>query len=148
MSGRLTRRKFVATSLCSVIGIATTGCGTLLYDERIGQPRGGIDDVDWTVAGMNSIGLVFFFVPGVIAFAIDYYNGTLFYPPEYCGELKTKQLNSIALPTEKISVAAVESLISDEVGTKVSLRRDGVVTRNLRSIKQFWKTYDEVSVHV
>ncbi|MBT5018992.1 MAG: hypothetical protein HON04_09610 [Planctomicrobium sp.] len=126
------------------MGFSATGCGTMLYDERIGQPRGGMSDVDWTVAGMDAVGLVFFFVPGVIAFAIDYYNGALFYPPEHYGEMKGKELNSIKLPEEEISVGSIESLISEEIGATVSLREPDLVTRELSSIKFFWKTYDEV----
>lgn len=143
----LTRRRFLSGSVVTLLGISSTGCGTMLYEERIGQPRGGMGDVDWTVAGMNAVGLVFFFVPGVIAFAIDYYNGALFYPPEQYGEMKAKQLNSIKLPEEEISVVSIESLISEEIGAKVSLREPDLVTRELSSIKFFWKTYDEVSMN-
>ncbi len=54
-----TRRQFHRLLLGSVAAVVS-GCGTLMYPERRGQGRSG--GVDWTVAGMDAIGLVFFFV--------------------------------------------------------------------------------------
>jgi len=56
-----------------------TACGTLLYPERRGQPRGRIDP---GVAILNGIGLLLFVVPGVVAFAVDFSTGAIYLPPE------------------------------------------------------------------
>jgi len=58
--------------------VASSGCGTLLHHERVGQPHG--NQIDWEVAALNGLGLAFFFVPGVIAFVVDFYNGTIYLP--------------------------------------------------------------------
>ena len=145
MSSSMTRRQFFGSSAATFLTVSTTGCGTLRYPERVGQARGGFDDVDWTIAGMDSIGLVFFFVPGVIAFAVDYYNGTLFYPPGRYGSLQPAELNQVALPVGKPSISMIQQTISDEIGQPVQLEKEKFVARKLSSIKQFWRTYDEVS---
>jgi hypothetical protein len=48
-----------------------------MYPERKGQIDGKIDP---TVAILNGIGLLLFLVPGVIAFAVDFSNGTIYLP--------------------------------------------------------------------
>lgn len=52
-------------------------CGTLFYPDRRGQISGQIDPV---VAGMDAIGVLFFVLPGLIAFAIDFASGAIYMP--------------------------------------------------------------------
>lgn len=71
-------RKFLLVSLvsCSLV-VQLTGCGTVLYPERRGQPAGKYDT---DVVILNAIGLVFFVVPGVIAFGVDFVTGAIYLP--------------------------------------------------------------------
>ncbi|MEM1070844.1 MAG: hypothetical protein AAGI63_18205 [Planctomycetota bacterium] len=73
----LERRGFLIQMGSSLI-VVSSGCGTVLHHERIGQPRSR--EIDWEVAALNGLGLALFFVPGVIAFAVDFYNGTIYLP--------------------------------------------------------------------
>lgn len=59
--------------------LTQAGCGTLLYPERQGQS--GVN-VDPTILILNGIGLLFFVVPGLVAFAVDFSNGTIYLPAE------------------------------------------------------------------
>lgn len=61
-----------------VTAYSTTGCGTVLHPERRNRPHSG--QIDWKIAAMNGLGLVLFFVPGVIAFAVDFYTGAIYLP--------------------------------------------------------------------
>ena len=54
-----------------------TACGTILYPERKGQIQGRIDPA---VLALNGVGLLFYLIPGVIAFAVDFSNGTIYLP--------------------------------------------------------------------
>ena len=67
--------------ISSVLSIALlsqlTACGTLLYPERRGQIEGRIDPA---VVGMNAIGVLFFVLPGLVAFAIDFATGAIYMP--------------------------------------------------------------------
>lgn len=75
------RRRFLnqLTSLSGgVIVTGMSGCGTVFYHERIDQPRS--HDIDWKIAGLNGLGLILFFVPGVIAFIVDFYTGAIYLP--------------------------------------------------------------------
>ena len=49
-----------------------TACGTIFYPDRRGQIGGKIDPV---VAAMDAIGILFYVIPGLIAFGIDFATG-------------------------------------------------------------------------
>lgn len=57
-----------------------SGCGTLLYSERVGRPH--THQIDWKVAAMDGLGLLLFFIPGVIAFVVDFSTGAIYLPPD------------------------------------------------------------------
>src|SRR5262245_44673735 len=65
----------------------TVGCGTLFHSERCGRPHGG--RIDWAVVALDGLGLILFFIPGVIAFVVDFSTGAIYLPetempyPEY-----------------------------------------------------------------
>jgi hypothetical protein len=70
-------RKAIAISVCGFLLVQLAGCGTLLYPERRGQTSGEIDP---TVAILDGIGLLFFLVPGLVSFAIDFSTGAIYLP--------------------------------------------------------------------
>jgi len=49
-----------------------------LHSERCGRPHGG--RIDWKVAALDGLGLILFFVPGVIAFVVDFSTGAIYLP--------------------------------------------------------------------
>jgi hypothetical protein len=71
------RREFLVVALCSS---GSGGCGWLLHPERCGQPHSR--DIDWKIAALDGLGLLLFFVPGVVAFVVDFYTGAIYLPPE------------------------------------------------------------------
>lgn len=68
----------VGHTVLVVAAYSTTGCGTVLHPERRHRSHSG--QIDWKIAAMNGLGLVLFFVPGVIAFAVDFYTGAIYLP--------------------------------------------------------------------
>jgi len=79
MTCPISRARFMSLSFFGLLEIATLGCGTILHPARKGQPAG---QLDWGVVALDAVGLLFFFVPGVIAFAVDFNNGTIYLPSE------------------------------------------------------------------
>jgi len=69
----------ILTLTIVLITIVQTGCGTILHPERKGQPAGRIDPA---IAILDGLGLLLFIIPGVIAFAVDFSNGTIYLPPD------------------------------------------------------------------
>ena len=69
--------KPVVCALAGAVLIVQGGCGTLLHPERKGQGPGRLDP---SIVILDGIGLFFFLIPGLIAFAIDISNGTIYLP--------------------------------------------------------------------
>lgn len=102
----------------AVIGasvIAISGCGTIFYPERKGQLSG---DIDPAVAVANGVGLLFFIVPGVIAYAVDFSNGTIYLPSRTSGDIDTQPLE------DNMDIAALEKLLSEQAGQPVTLQSE------------------------
>lgn len=73
----MTKRRLLIGGSTAVLATALSGCGTLLYPERKGQTGGRIDP---SVAILDGLGLLLFLIPGLIAFAVDFSNGTIYLP--------------------------------------------------------------------
>jgi len=63
--------------IVAILIVQLTGCGTILYPERKGQKSGTIDS---GVVVLDAIGLLIFIVPGIIAYILDFSNGTIYLP--------------------------------------------------------------------
>ena len=69
--------------ICGILIVQLTGCGTMLYPERQGQKSGS---VDVGVAVLDAIWFIPFIVPGIIAYVIDFSNGTIYLPGTAAGK--------------------------------------------------------------
>lgn len=105
--------------------LALSGCGTILHPERKGQISGRIDP---GVAVLNGIGLLFFFVPGVIAFAVDFSNGTIYLPPGHrAAQASTDEPRRIHF-SGAADRARLEQLLREHAGLEVALDQALVLT--------------------
>ncbi|MEN6497793.1 MAG: hypothetical protein ABFD16_26135 [Thermoguttaceae bacterium] len=140
-SGRLSRRAFGA-ALLGACGTLSAGCGLLLYPERRGQ-RGG--RLDWGVVLLDGLGLLLFFIPGIIAFVVDFSTGTIYLPPERYPYGQTQpdtadeSLVSVHVPREELTRERIEAVASRHAGRPVSLADDACQTEPLHDLKEFWR---------
>jgi|GEM_PF-623415 len=72
-----TLKRGLAVSCLFTLVMNLTACGYFLYPERKGQTGGRVDPV---VVILNGAGLLFGILPGVVAFAVDFTNGTIYLP--------------------------------------------------------------------
>lgn len=90
--------RFFSRLILGILLIQQLGCGTILYPERRGQQGGRIDA---GVAVLDGIGLLFFIIPGVIAFAVDFSTGAIFLPGGRRSSLPEKAVNVVQVsPSE------------------------------------------------
>ena len=73
-------------------------CGYFMYPERRGQKHVG--RIDPAIAVLDALGLLLFIIPGVIAFAVDITNGTLYFPA-------SRQHSSVSTETGRIMMMQV-----------------------------------------
>ncbi len=116
-----TLRVFVA----AILVVQLLGCGTILYPERRGQPAGKYDT---DIVILDAVGLLFFLVPGVIAFAVDFSTGAIYLPKggkskasEIFGQTEIRQLE-LGTPDS----AGIAAAIEEQTGLKINLHSPSV----------------------
>lgn len=114
-----------------------TSCGYILYPERRGQTGGRIDA---GVAVLDAVGLLFFIIPGVVAFAVDFSSGSIYLPPH-----QTKSVPRSLDPDETVVVhmepgdldqTTIETVVSDHIGEPIDLQAE---TLKIYEVDEFGK---------
>ena len=135
MKQGLLPRKIIATLMVSSL-LLTSGCGYLLYPERQGLKGGRIDPV---IAVLDAAGLIFWIVPGVVAFAVDFSNGTIYIPPggksaldkhvqaESPQQLQERGWQAVRVKGEMNSESVARTL-NETLGTQISASAIQLVT--------------------
>ncbi len=134
---------FAGATVCCI-----TGCGTLFHSERCGQPHG--NQIDWKIAALDGLGLILFFVPGVLAFVVDFCTGAIYLPmePSYPGYGANPQqpptglqqdlgLKRVVIPREELQQQRIEQVAALHTGQRVSLDDSQTRLSILPSIEQF-----------
>jgi len=128
-------------SVCIVLIAQLVGCGTLMYPERRGQ-RGG--RIDAGVAILDGIGLLFFIIPGLIAYAIDFSTGTIYLPGTNAGSLDINDVKQVKFDPKHYNAASIEKIIKRETGYMVKLNRDNIKVYKLKSLDDMMVRFAEV----
>ena len=117
-----------------------------MYPERKGQPAGPLD---WKVVTLDAVGLLLFFVPGVIAFAVDFNNGTIYMPADSYSKARRRgrrrKLATVKVPREELNRARIEQVVSEHTSHKVQLVPGSYRTEELETVDEFWTTHDSVA---
>jgi len=133
-------RRLISLALCTLMVTQLVSCGTLLYPERRRQKSGQIDGA---VVLMDAIGLLFFIIPGVLAFAVDFHTGSIYLPPGTPeGNLKERlkdfwkgkkkgasELLIIKVNLEGLNLDTISAIISKQTGYPVRLDDPRLIVR-------------------
>ena len=148
---RISRREVLVRTLLSS-GVGTlSGCGTLMYPERRGQPQG---ELDWGVVLLDGLGLLLFLVPGIIAFVVDFRTGAIYLPPGshdgYSGRGNPSETDftELQLPKDELSDDRIAAAVSEHLGQPVDLSEGRCHRRPLRSLTQFWKARERLTAEL
>jgi hypothetical protein len=132
--------------LLSSCALATAGCGTIFYPERRGQPAGRLD---WKVVAFDALGLLLFFIPGIVAFAVDFSTGAIYLPPDYYGKAERpdprRDFTVHKLPRGQMDRAAIERVVSEHAGEPILLEPGKFETQELSDLDEFWPTHDALA---
>lgn len=116
-----------------------SACGTIFYPERRGQTGGRIDPA---IAILNGIGLLFFIIPGLIAFAIDFSTGAIYLPPDEGGS----EGATLYLPPDQMTPERIEALIREHTGREVAISDQDVRVIELRDTSELDEEFRARSV--
>lgn len=115
-----------------------------MYPERKGQISGSLD---WRVVALDAAGLLLFFIPGVIAFAVDFTNGTIYLPPEGYAQQSpsagNREFVQVKLPAGPITPSKLEAIVSAHAEREIQLTPGTYQTEPLATIDDFWTTWDK-----
>ncbi|HAL92932.1 MAG TPA: hypothetical protein DCM68_07915 [Verrucomicrobia bacterium] len=102
----------------------TAGCGTIFHPGRIGQTGGKLDI---GIVALDGLGLFFFLIPGIIAFAIDFSNGTIYLPPG-SAQLSPAADGPVMVRVNpgELSPARIEQIVREHTGCEIRLDRPDV----------------------
>lgn len=127
--------------LCAVFIFESTGCGTLMYPERRGQ-RGG--HIDAGIAVLDGIGLFFFIIPGVIAYAVDFSNGTIYLPGTARSSLKLNNIKQVKFDPKHNRLTSIERIVKAQTGYDVSQSQSLMRIVSLKSTDDMLAKFEQV----
>lgn len=109
-----------------------TACGTLFFPDRRGQIEGRIDPV---IAALDAVGILFYVIPGLIAFGIDFATGAIYLPGGTSAQVDPQALQNLVDADGQIDNAKLKALIEQSTGHSLPLD-DPRLIRHSGSIEQ------------
>ena len=143
----LPTRRQLLHGLCGVAALPMlSSCGTIIYPQRVNQKEhGGLDPA---IVIMDGIGLFFFIIPGLIAFAVDFGTGAIYYPegkaPGDAEKTLIDQWKEEASKTGSIDQQTIERSLSERVGRPIRLDEETVLVQELDHLDQFHTVYRQL----
>jgi hypothetical protein len=146
MEVSLSRRDFFQFAAAGSASLVA-GCGMILHPERRNQPPGG--GLDWSIVALDAIGLLLFFIPGLIAFAVDFTTGAIYLPPPGYGDAgrptNDERLVEVHVPPKELTPQRLEQVASKHAGRDVRLVRGEFLTAPLTKLTEFWLVREELA---
>ncbi len=117
----------ISLLVCIVFVVQLTACGTIMYPERRGLTRDPAQ-LDIAVVAMDGVLLLFFILPGVIAYGVDFSTGCIYLPPgrimQNMDELDPTEMQVIRVAPEHLDLATLPGIIAQHTGLSVASRSD------------------------
>lgn len=90
-----------------------TACGSIFFPDRRGQIDGKIDPV---VVVLDGIGLLFYVIPGLIAFGVDFATGAIYLPPGKTAQIAPEKLQQAIGSDGKVDNSKLQAILESELG--------------------------------
>ena len=113
-----TQTRVIGGLIVAALLTQLTACGTLFFPDRRGQIEGRIDPM---VAGLNAIGILFYVIPGLIAFGIDFATGAIYLPGGLTSQVDPQDLQNMVDADGKIDPLKLKALIEVQTGHSLPL---------------------------
>ncbi|BBP79530.1 MULTISPECIES: hypothetical protein [Pseudomonas] len=95
-----------------------TACGSIFFPDRRGQIEGKIDPL---VAGLDAIGILFYVLPGLIAFGIDFATGAIYLPGGTTAQIAPQKLHEAIGADGQVDNTKLQAIIQAELGQTLPL---------------------------
>lgn len=139
----MTNRRIILTGITTAAAALLSGCGTVLYPDRTYQEnRGGLDPA---IVILDGIGLFFFIIPGLVAFAVDFTTGAIYFPAGHEPGDRERTIFDPHNSDVKLDQREIERIVALKTGKRINLATDDVRVMELQQLDQFWLAYAKLS---
>ncbi|EPJ95083.1 MULTISPECIES: hypothetical protein [Pseudomonas] len=95
-----------------------TACGSIFFPDRRGQIDGKIDPM---IAVLDAVGLLFYVIPGLIAFGVDFATGAIYFPPGKTAHIAPEKLHEAIGEDGKVDNTKLQAILESELGRSFPL---------------------------
>jgi len=120
-----------------------SSCGTIIYPESVNQKSRG--DLDFIVVGMDAVGLLFFLIPGIIAFAVDFGTGAIYFPEDHKKGQRERTIFDQVDSQAQLDKKEIERVVEQRTGKSIDLENDDVRVMRLDSLDQLAMAHARLS---
>ncbi|VVN81136.1 polyribonucleotide nucleotidyltransferase [Pseudomonas fluorescens] len=110
--------RVVGGVLLATLVTQMTACGTIFFPDRRGQIEGKIDPV---VAALDAVGLLFYVIPGLIAFGVDFATGAIYLEPGRNAQVAPEKLQQAIDADGKVDNTKLQAILESELGRSFPL---------------------------
>jgi hypothetical protein len=139
----MTNRRIMMAGLAAGTASLLSSCGTIIYPDRVNQEERG--DLDPMMLGLDAVGLFFFLIPGVIAFAVDFSTGAIYFPEDHEKGDRENTIFDRMDSQVRLDKEGIEKIVAHKTGTHIYLETSEVRVMELQGLDQFWMAYARLS---
>ncbi|MGV2834335.1 polyribonucleotide nucleotidyltransferase [Pseudomonas shirazensis] len=110
--------RVIGGALVATLLTQLTACGTLFYPDRRGQIEGKVDPV---IVALDAIGILFYVIPGLIAFGVDFATGAIYYPGGTTAQVDPAKLKPAVNTDGSIDNSKLQAILESELGQRLPL---------------------------
>ena len=136
-------RRNIIAGLAAGSTALLSGCGTIIYPDRAYQKERG--PLDPSIIILDGIGLFFFIIPGLVAFAVDFTTGAIYFPADHEPGERERMLFDEYDADARLDREEIERVVMLKTGKQIDLCRDEVRITELQSLEQFWPAHAALS---
>jgi hypothetical protein len=132
-------KRALAAILVAAIAFQSLSCGTLIHPERRGLRSGRLDPA---IVVLDGLGLLIFFVPGVVAFIVDFSTGAIYLPECYAPApsgppvVYPQPMTRVQTDPASLNQAKIESIIRERTGKLIDLSSSDVRIERADNVDQ------------
>ncbi|SQG00558.1 Polyribonucleotide nucleotidyltransferase (polynucleotide phosphorylase) [Paucimonas lemoignei] len=110
--------RFIGGVMVAALLTQLTACGSIFYPERRGQIDGKIDPA---IAVLDAVGLLFYVIPGLIAFGVDFATGAIYFPHGQTAQVDPQKLQPAINADGSVDNSKLQAILETELGRTLPL---------------------------
>ena len=110
--------RVIGTVLVATLLTQLSACGSIFFPDRRGQIEGRIDPL---IAGLDAIGILFFVIPGLIAFGVDFTTGAIYLPQGKTAQIAPEKLHEAITADGQVDTLKLQAILKTELGQTLPL---------------------------